>query len=81
MVVMLNMLVSIMTDTFDKVSEHMEQSRYKEICQMISDLGFVFNREEKFKDTKYIIVVSLEKVKSYAAGWEGKIGYLKSQID
>ena len=48
---------------------------------MISDLGFVFNREEKFKDTKYIIVVSLEKVDSSAGGWEGKIGYLKGQID
>ena len=49
---------------------------------MISDLGFVFNRDHQFKNTKYIIVVALEKVeKSSGSGWEGKIGYLRSHID
>lgn len=82
LVVMLNMLISIMGDTFDKVSEQMEQSRYKEICQMISDLGFVFNRDSQFRSTKYIIVVNLEKVdKLSGGGWEGKINYLKNHID
>ena len=48
---------------------------------MISDLGFVFNREEEFKNTKYIVVVNLEKIDAQNKNWDGKLGYLKSQID
>ena len=60
-VVILNLLIAIMGNTFAKVTELGEQSQLKEICSMIADNEFVFDRGIEFKNSKYIIVARLEK--------------------
>ncbi len=50
-----------MGDTFDKVTEKREESKLREICEMISDYEGIMDREKEFKNSKYIIVTKLEK--------------------
>jgi len=82
LIILLNMLIAIMGDTFDKVTERTEQSKFKEISQMISENEFVLNRKEAFKNNKYIVLVQLEKAESaVSASWEGKLGTIKTFIE
>jgi hypothetical protein len=50
-----------MGDTFGRVTELKEQSKLKEICTMISEYSFILDRSEVYKNSKYIIIVKLEK--------------------
>lgn len=60
-VVMLNLLIAIMADTFDKVKEKQEESKLREICEMMSDYEGFMDREKEFQYSKYIIVTKHEK--------------------
>jgi hypothetical protein len=53
-----------MGDTFDKVTEKREESKLKEICEMISDYEGIMDREKEFKYSKYIIVSKVEKAQA-----------------
>lgn len=44
-IVLLNLLIAIMGDTFDKVTEKREESKLKEICEMMSDYEGIVDRE------------------------------------
>jgi hypothetical protein len=80
-IILLNLLIALMGDTYDKVTELGEQSMLKEMCAMISENEFVLNRERTFKNSKHIIVARVEKAESASsAGWEGKVGALKSSF-
>jgi hypothetical protein len=60
-IILLNLLISIMGDTFGRVTSVKEQSKLREICTMISEYNFLLNRKAVYKNSKYIIVVKLEK--------------------
>jgi hypothetical protein len=76
---MLNLLIAIMGDTFDKVTEKKEESKLKEICEMMSDYEGIMDREKEFKHSKYIIVVKVEKARANQnSDWEGRLSSLKS---
>jgi hypothetical protein len=62
--VLLNLLIAIMTDTFDKVTEKKEESKLREICEMMYDYEYVVNREREFRNSKYIIVATVEKAQT-----------------
>lgn len=55
------MLIAIMSDTFARVTEISEQSMLKEICSIMADNEFVLNRQEEFKNSKYLIIAKVEK--------------------
>ena len=50
-----------MGNTYSVVSEISEMTKLKEICSMISENEFLFNRKKIFKSKKYIIICQLEK--------------------
>jgi hypothetical protein len=61
-----------MGDTFGRVTSVKEQSKLKEQCQMICENYFLLRKERVYKNSKYIIVVKLEKAgSSSSASWEG----------
>ena len=60
-IILLNMLIAIMSDSFDKVTEKMEESTLREVCEMMFDYEYVMDRDEVFKYSKYIIVNKVEK--------------------
>lgn len=68
-----------MGDTFDKVQEKREESKLREICEMISDYEGIMDREKEFKNSKYIIVTKLEKAQTnLSTDWEGRLAALKT---
>jgi hypothetical protein len=77
-VVLLNLLIAIMGDTFDRVQEIKEEAALKEKCKLISENYFWLNQERVFKRTKYIAVAKLEQAEGSNSGsWEGKLAALK----
>ena len=67
------MLIAIMANTFERVTEISQQSKLKEMCAMISENEFVLKREEEFKDSKYIIIARLEKARENQDGENMKV--------
>ena len=60
------MIIALMADTFNRVTEISEQSKLKEICSLMADNEFILNRREVFKNSKYIIYAKLEKAEGLA---------------
>ena len=52
LVVLLNLVIAIMGDTFDRVQETQEYSKLKEITQMIRENEFLFSRKKKLQESK-----------------------------
>ena len=78
---LLNLLIAIMADTFDKVTEKKEESKLREVCEMMYDFEFVLDREKIFKNTKYIVVLKVEKAQTNAnQDWVGKLTTLKNHF-
>jgi len=77
---MLNLLIAIMGDTYDRVQEVAQEAQAKEICSFISEYDFLFP-EEEFLRAPITIIASLEKAEDEEVNsWEGKIGVLKNFI-
>ena len=78
---LLNLLIAIVGDTYDKVTEKKEASKLREMCEMIADYEVMVNRDNEFKVSKYIIVLRVEKAASNSnLDWEGRIATLKTHI-
>ena len=81
-VVLLNLVISIMGDTFDRVQETQELSKLRELTQMIKENEFIFSREKYFRKIKYIVAIHQEKAEGVKPiSWEGKLNQLKNYID
>lgn len=79
--VMLNMIIAIMGDTYDQVMQIQKEERLKAKCRLISHNEFIFARYRLFKDFRYIIIASLDKVNSGGDNWEGKINTMINHMD
>lgn len=55
-ILLLNLLIAIMGDTFERVQEMKEQAQLRENCALIADNWFLLNREKVFGNAKYIVV-------------------------
>ena len=60
MIVMLNMLVAIMGDTFDRVIETAESSMYRELASAMIENEMIVNRHRIFGDAKYELQMRLK---------------------
>jgi len=82
LIVLLNLVIAIMGDTFDRVQETQENSMLKELTNMIRENEFLFSRSRAFKKAKYIVVIEPEKAEGGGnVNWEGKLNQLKSFIE
>ena len=60
-IILLNLLIGLMGDTYDNVNELGEKSKLQELCAMISENEFVINRSKEFAHSRYIIIARLEQ--------------------
>ena len=60
-IILLNLLISIIGNTFCSVTAIWELSNLREICTLISENDFLLNYQREFRNSKYIIVARLEK--------------------
>lgn len=59
-IVMLNLLIAIMGDTFARVQEAKSEAEMKERCKLMSENWFWMRQGRVFANTKYIAVAKLE---------------------
>lgn len=80
-IIMLNLLISIVTETFEKIQETQDTTKLQEFATIMRENEFLISRKSLFGNIKYIIVAE----PSYAEGeensnWEGRIQELKKAI-
>ena len=80
-IILLNLLIAIMGDTFDRVQETTEASMLKEITGTMQENEFLFNRERTWKEARYIIIVQSEQAENAAPSWEGRLAAMKRLIE
>ncbi|CAI2381450.1 unnamed protein product [Moneuplotes crassus] len=82
LIVLLNLVIAIMGDTFDRVQETQENSMLQELSNMIRENEFLFSRSRAFRKAKYIVVIEPEKAEGGGnVSWEGKLNQLKTFIE
>ena len=57
MLILLNLLIAIMGDTFDQVQETSDQNILKDLAGIMVENEILLNRNLVFKNQKYIIVI------------------------
>ena len=57
LIILLNMLVAIMSDSFARVTASQQSQKVREILQLIVENDFLIDRDEIFKDVKYLIAI------------------------
>jgi hypothetical protein len=81
LIVLLNMLIAIMGDTFDRVQETSENNMLKELASIMLENEMLINRKMVFGDAKYIIIIQEEKAEESGVSWEGRLNTLKKYMD
>ncbi|CDW84245.1 wd-40 repeat protein [Stylonychia lemnae] len=80
-IVLLNLLIAIMGDTFSKVTEIQEQLKLEEICKIIVDNRHIITPSKELSNGRYIAVATLETIANQqGAQWEGQVSALKYHI-
>ena len=79
-IVLLNLVIAIMRDTFDRVQKSQESTMLKELVLMILENEFLVSRKRLFNNAKYIVIIEPERVEGKKISWEGKLGQLKNYI-
>ena len=78
---MLNMLIALVNDIFDKIHQNISNNLLKELVVLMVESELLISRSVLFQDKKYIIVIKKEKGDDSAADADGKIGILKANMD
>ncbi|CAI2364011.1 unnamed protein product [Moneuplotes crassus] len=80
LIVLLNLLIAIMGDTFDRVRENSENNMLKELAAIMSENEMLINRDKKFSQYKYIIVVETDKGEEADIQWDGRLQRLRDYL-
>ena len=77
-ITLLNLIIAIMGDTYDRVVEVKQESSLKEVCSFISEYFMLFPNED-FENNSLILIAGLEgSDNKKGATWEGKLGAIRN---
>ena len=79
-VVLLNMLIAVMGDNFNRVQEQSDGSMLMEVAGMMQENAFLLNRAKIFHRFRYIFVVSTEQSQEERDSWESRVETLKTHV-
>jgi hypothetical protein len=80
-ILLLNLLIAIMGDTFSKVLESITNLSIREKVMLMSDNEILFNRREIFKNTQYLIIVQEKNFDlTQSENWDGQLNALKRDV-
>jgi len=81
LIVLLNLLIAIMGDTFDRVRENSENSMLKELVTIMSENEMLINRDQYFCKYKYIIVAETVRGEGSELHWDGRLQRLREYLE
>lgn len=80
LIILLNMLIAIMGDTFGKIQETALSNGFKELCVIMAENEVFINRKYIFGKNKYIFTISSEGVDTGNEVWEGNFKEIKHKV-
>jgi hypothetical protein len=80
LIVLLNLLIAVLSDSFDKIMETLENNLLKELAIMMKDNEILLNKESIFKNVKYLIVIERVQTNSNDNSWGGRLDYVNKII-
>ena len=81
-IILLNMIVAVMGDTFDKVQETAVNNILKEIVSIMYENELLLNNNNMFKDAQYLIVIQEERAdEEVEVEWDGKLKRIKKHLE
>ena len=80
LIILLNMLIAIMGDTFGKIQETAESNTYRSLCEIMVENETLISRKRIFGRNKYIIIVTEEKAEAERKAWEGNFGQVRNHV-
>mmetsp|Transcript_12932 Transcript_12932/g.14849 ORF Transcript_12932/g.14849 Transcript_12932/m.14849 type:complete len:237 (+) Transcript_12932:5334-6044(+) len=82
LIILLNLVIAIMGDTFDRVQETQESTMLQEFACIMRENEFMFSRKRVFNGVKYIVVIKPERAEGgITSSWEGKLNQLKRFLE
>jgi hypothetical protein len=71
-IILLNLLIAIMGDTFGRVLENVTNLTVREKVMLVSENESLFDREDQFKNSQYLIVLKEKNMASLQSeNWDG----------
>lgn len=80
-IILLNLVIAIMGDTFGRVQETQEATKLQEFANIMRENEFLISRKQLFKNIKYIIVVEPNKSDEEVSDWQGRLQELKKKLN
>mmetsp|Transcript_42028 Transcript_42028/g.48719 ORF Transcript_42028/g.48719 Transcript_42028/m.48719 type:complete len:229 (+) Transcript_42028:247-933(+) len=82
LIILLNMIVAVMGDTFDKVKETEMNNTLKELTSIMVENDLLISKRNEFGNAKYIIVIQEEKAEEESdVMWDGKLQRLRKYLE
>lgn len=79
-ITLLNLLIAIMGDTYDRVKDFEEEAKFRELASFLADYSFFFPYEKHLKEP-YIIEIAVERDEDDEAdAWGGKLTEMKKHF-
>jgi hypothetical protein len=80
-IMFLNLVIAIMSETFEKVQETQEATKLREFASIIKENEFVVSRNALFGNTKYIVIIEpVKSVEDVEGDWLGRLQELKKKL-
>lgn len=80
-IVLLNLLIAIMGETFSRVQEALVNLSIRERVLLVSENESLFDRHKLFKNAQYLVIISLKKIEgSQEDSVEGHIDQLRTDL-
>jgi hypothetical protein len=80
-IIMLNLVIAIITETFDQVQETQDTTRLREFANIMRENEFLINRKRLFGNIKYIVVAEPNYDEEEGdSSWKGRLKELKNAI-
>jgi len=82
-ITIVNMLIAVMSDTYDKVSEKKDQATLQEKIKILADYVWVVGMERNLEDRSSYIFVARPKAvaEDEEQDWQGKVTAIRSCVD
>lgn len=80
MIVLLNALIAIISDIFDKVYESMDSNLMKELVILMVESELLISRKGLFKKKKYVILMSRETGETGQVDVDSKLGVVRHHM-
>jgi hypothetical protein len=80
LIVFFNLLIAVLSDSFDKIQETLDNNLYKEMAIMMSENEVFLNRNRVFKGVKYLFVIRKIQASNSEDAWGGRLDYVNKII-